>query len=103
MASRALDSSGNDFSLLAPIVGRDAAESFITFFRAQQQINELAQYSDEELSRFSISRRYQIAQQCLYFSKENEKEARALVHRLGAEYEAWFRYMLERKKKAGLK
>jgi hypothetical protein len=102
MASKVLDSSGNDFSLLAPIVGRDAAESFIAFFRAQQQIAEIAQYTDEELSRFSISRRYQIAQQCLYFSKENEEEARALVRRLGAEYEAWFQYMLERKKKAGL-
>ena len=102
MASRVLDSSGNDFSLLPAIVGRDAAESFVSFFRAQQQITAIAEYTDEELSRFSIPRKYQIAQQCLYFSAENEKEARALVRRLGAEYEAWFRYMLERKKKAGL-
>ena len=102
MASRVLDCSGNDFSLLTAIVGRDAAESFVSFFRAQQKISAIAMYSDEELSRFSISRKYQIAQQCLYFSAENEKDARALVHRLGAEYEAWFRYMLERKKKAGL-
>jgi hypothetical protein len=97
MASRALDSSGNDFSLLAPIVGRDAAESFITFFRAQQQISELAQYSDEELSRFSISRRYQIAQQCLYAAAAKPEEAEALVERLGAEFAAWFRYVLSRK------
>ena len=102
MASRVLDSSGNDFSLLAPVVGRDAAEALIGFFRAQQTIAAIANYTDEELSRFSIPRRYQLAQQCLYFSAENETEARTLVRRLGAEYEAWFRYMLERKKKAGL-
>lgn len=100
MASKVLDSSGNDFSLLAPIVGRDASESFISFFRAQQQIAEITQFTDEELNRFSIARRYQIAQQCLYFSKENEDDARALVRRLGAEYEAWFKYMLDRKKRA---
>ena len=29
MVSKALDSSGNDFSLLEPIVGRETAESFI--------------------------------------------------------------------------
>ena len=49
MVSKALDSSGNDFSLLEPIVGRETAESFIRFFKAQQQLAALGEYTDEEL------------------------------------------------------
>ena len=97
MVSKALDSSGNDFSLLEPIVGRETAESFIRFFKAQQQLAALGEYTDEELRRFSVARRYQLAQQCLYLAAARPEEARALVERLGAEFVAWFEYMLERK------
>ena len=97
MVSRALDSSGNDFSLLAPIVGRDTAEAFIRFFKAQQQISALADFSDEELERFGVARRYQLAQQCLAWAAGRPKEARALVERLGPEYLAWFDYVLRRR------
>ena len=97
MVSRALDSSGNVFSLLAPIVGRDAAEAFIRFFRAQQELTSLGSYTDEELARFNVARRYQLAQQCLYAAASRPKEARALVERLGPEFLAWFDYVLERK------
>ena len=102
MASRALDASGNDFALLEPIVGRDTAEAFVKFFRAQQQLAALGHYTDEELRRFSVARKYQLAQQCLYLAAAREKEALELVRRLGPEYEAWFRYMTERKKSYGL-
>ncbi len=102
MASRVLDASNNDFALLEPIVGRDTAEAFIRFFRAQQQLAALGSYSDEELARFSIARKYQLAQQCLYLSAAKKKEALELVRRLGQEYEAWFCYMVERKKSFGL-
>ena len=101
MVSRVLDASGNDFALLEPIVGRDTAESFVKFFRAQQQLAALGNYTDEELSRFSIARKYQLAQQCLYLGAAKEQEALELVRRLGPEYEAWFRYMAERKKSFG--
>ena len=102
MASRALDASGNDFALLEPIVGRDTSEAFVKFFRAQQQLAALGHYTDEELRRFSVARKYQLAQQCLYLAAAREKEALELVRRLGPEYEAWFRYMAERKKSYGL-
>ena len=102
MASRALDASGNDFALLEPIVGRDTAEAFVKFFRAQQQLAALGHYTDEELRRFSVARKYQLAQQCLYLAAAREKEALELVRRLGPEYEAWFLYMTERKKSYGL-
>ena len=102
MASRALDASGNDFALLEPIVGRDTSEAFVKFFRAQQQLAALVHYTDEELRRFSVARKYQLAQQCLYLAAAREKEALELVRRLGPEYEAWFRYMTERKKSYGL-
>ena len=102
MASRALDASGNDFALLEPIVGRDTAEAFVKFFRAQQQLAALGHYTDEELRRFSVARKYQLAQQCLYLAAAREKEALELVRRLGPEYEAWFVYMTERKKSYGL-
>ena len=102
MASRVLDSSENDFALLGPIVGREAAEAMMKFFRAQQQLAALGHYSDEELSRFSIARKYQLAQQCLYLAAAKEKEALELVRRLGPEYEAWFRYMVERKRSFGV-
>ena len=102
MASRAMDASGNDFALLEPIVGRDTAEAFVKFFRAQQQLAALGHYTDEELRRFSVARKYQLAQQCLYLAAAREKEALELVRRLGPEYEAWFRYMTERKKSYGL-
>ena len=98
MASKALDSSGNDFSLLEPIVGRDTAESFIRFFKAQRQLAALGDFTDEELARFGVARRYQLAQQCLYLAAARPEEARNLVERLGAEYLAWFEYMLNRKK-----
>ena len=97
MASRALDSTGNDFSLLAPIVGSDAAEAFIRFFRAQQELTNLGSYSDEELARFNAARRYQLAQQCLYAAAAHPEEARAMVERLGPEFLAWFDYVRERK------
>ena len=102
MASRALDASGNDFALLEPIVGRDTSEAFVKFFRAQQQLAALGHYTDEELRRFSVARKYQLAQPCLYLAAAREKEALELVRRLGPEYEAWFRYMTERKKSYGL-
>ena len=102
MASRALDASGNDFALLEAIVGRDTAESFIKFFKAQQQLAALGHYTDEELSRFSIARKYQLAQQCLNLAAAREQEALELVRRLGPEYEAWFLYMTERRKSFGL-
>ena len=97
MASRILDSSDNDFSLLEPIVGRDTAEAFIRFFRAQEEMADLAGYTDEELARMTVARKYQIAQQCLYAASAKPKEAEELVERLGPEFAAWFRYVLERK------
>ena len=102
MVSRVLDSSGNDFSLLAPIVGRDTAEAFLRFFRAQRELSTLVQYTDEELSRFNAARRYQLAQQCLYAAAARPKEARSLVGRLGAEYLAWFDYIRERRNKENI-
>ena len=98
MASRILDSSGNDFALIEPIVGRDTAEAFIRFFRAQEEMADLARFTDEEISRLSVARRYQIAQQCLYAAAAKPKEAEELVRRLGAEFAAWYRYVLERKR-----
>ena len=97
MVSKVLDRSGNDFSLLAPIVGPEAAEAFQRFFKAQQQTESLGHYTDEELKKFSVARRYQLAQQCLYLYSARPEEARALVERLGSEYLAWFEYMLRRR------
>lgn len=97
MVSKVLESSGNDFSLLAPIVGQETAEAFIRFFKAQRQLESLGHYSDEELSRFSVARRYQLVQQCLYVSSARPEEARTLAIRLGGEYLAWYEYMLKRK------
>ena len=97
MASRVLDSSDNDFSLLEPIVGHETAEAFIRFFRAQEEMIDILKYTDEELARMSVARKYQIAQQCLYAASAKPEEAADLVKRLGAEFEAWFRYVLERK------
>ena len=99
MVSKALDASGNDFALLEPIVGRDSADAFIRFFRAQQQLAVLGSYTDEELKRLSVARRYQLAQQCLAVYRAQPKEARELVQRLGKEYLAWLDYMLARKEK----
>ena len=99
MASRVLDSSGNDFALLEPIVGRETADAFIKFFRAQEHLAELASYTDKEIAALTSARRYQIAQHCLYASSAQPKEARALVERLGPEFLAWFEYVLERKAK----
>ncbi len=98
MVSKALDSSDNDLSLLAPIVGRDAAEAFIRFFKARQELAALGEYTDEELSRFSVARRYQLAQQCLVFAASRPEDARLLVSRLGEEYLAWYDYILGRRK-----
>ena len=98
MVSKALDSSDNDFSLLAPIVGRDAAEAFIRFFKARQELAALGEYTDEELSRLSVARKYQLAQQCLVFASSRPEDARALVARLGEEYLAWYDYILGRRK-----
>ncbi|MBR0353821.1 MAG: ATP-binding protein [Oscillospiraceae bacterium] len=97
MVSKALDSSGNDFSLLAPIVGPETAEAFIRFFRSKQDMSALGEYSDGEIARFSTARRYQLAQQCLAFAAGRPKEARALVERLGPEFLAWFDYVLSRR------
>ena len=99
MVSKALDSSGNDFSLLSPIVGPETAEAFIRFFRARQELSALGDYSDEELNRLSVARRYQLAQQCLVLAPSQPEEARNLVRRLGKEYLAWFDYVLERREK----
>ena len=99
MVSRVLDSSDNDFSLIEPIVGHEAAEAFIRFFRAQEEMADIVKYTDEELARMSVARKYQIAQQCLYAVTAKPKEAEELVKRLGPEFEAWFRYVLERKRR----
>ncbi|MCR5135844.1 MAG: hypothetical protein K6C12_01915 [Oscillospiraceae bacterium] len=98
MVSKALDASGNDFSLLVPIVGQDTADAFIKFFRAQRNLAPLGRYTDEELKKLSIARRYQLAQQCLNLAAAMPEEAEALVTRLGAEYLAWFRYLLARRR-----
>ena len=98
MVSRVLDSSNNDFSLLEPIVGRETADAFIKFFRAQEEMADLVKYTDEEIAHLSVARKYQIAQQCLYASSAKPKEAEELVERLGAEFAAWYRYVLRRKK-----
>ena len=97
MVSRALDSSGNDFGLLAPIVGQDTAEAFIRFFRAQREAAALGHYTDEEIARFNAARRYQLAQQCVSAAPLRPKEARELVERLGPEFLAWFEYVLGRR------
>jgi hypothetical protein len=97
MVSRVLDSSGNDFALIEPIVGRDAADAFIRFFRAQEETSGIGSYTDEEISRMTVSRKYQIAQQCLYASAAGHAEAEELVERLGSEFAAWFRYVRGRK------
>lgn len=94
MASKALDASGNDFSLLEPIVGRDTAEAFKRFFRARETFVSLGEYTDEELSRFSTARRYQLAQQCVWMAGAKPEEAKALVSRLGDEYLSWYEYVL---------
>ena len=98
LVSRVLDSSGNDFSLLGPLVGEKTAEAFVKFFRAQRELQTLGSYTDAELQRFSAARKYQLAQQCLYLAAAKPEEARALVERLGAEYAAWFDYVLARKR-----
>ena len=100
MVSRVLDASGNDFALLAPVVGQETADAFLRFFKARRQLESLGSYTDEELAKMSVARRYQLAQQCLQLSESAGDEARALMNRLGGEYLAWFEYMLTRK--AGL-
>ena len=97
MVSRVLDRSGNDFSLLGPIVGYETADAFIRFFKAQRELEDLGEYTDAELAKFSVARRYQLAQQCLYLTKSKPEQALALVKRLGGEYLAWYEYMLKRK------
>jgi hypothetical protein len=78
-------------------VGHETADAFIRFFKAQQELQTLGNYSDAELAKFSVARRYQLAQQCLYVSGAQPDEARQLVERLGSEYLAWYEYMLRRK------
>ncbi len=97
LASRVLDSSGNDFALLAPLVGQETAEAFVKFFKAQRQLAALGHYTDEELAKFSAARRYQLAQQCLNLAAAKPDEARALVKRLGNEFLAWFDYVRARR------
>ena len=97
MASKVLDKSGNDFALLAPIVGHETADAFIRFFKAQREIQNLGSYTDEELRKLSVAQRYQLAQQCLYLAAAKPLDARILVERLGHEYLAWYEYMLKRK------
>jgi len=98
MVSRVLDSSDNDFALIEPIVGRETAEAFIRFFRAQEEMADLAKYTDDEIARMTVARKYQIAQQCLYAASTKPEEAEELAEKLGAEFAAWFRYVLSRKK-----
>ena len=62
-------------------------------------IRDRGRYSDEEIARFSVARRYQLAQQCLYLAQRKPGEAEELVGRLGPEYLAWFHYILGRKHK----
>ena len=81
---------------------KEPAGSFVKFFKAQQQLAALGHYTDEELRRFSIARKYQLAQQSLNLAAAKEQEALELVRRLGPEYEAWFTYMVERRKSFGL-
>ena len=97
LASRVLDSSGNDFALLPAIVGREPADAFLKFFKAQRQLTALGNYTDAELARFSTARKYQIAQQCLNLAPAKPDEARAMVERLGSEFLAWFDYVWGRK------
>ena len=97
MVSRVLDSSDNDFALIEPIVGRDTADAFIRFFRAQDEMAGIGNYTDEDIAHMTVSRKYQIAQQCLYAAAAKPDEAEKLVVRLGAEFAAWFRYVLSRK------
>ena len=100
MVSRVLDSSDNDFSLIEPVVGHETAEAFIRFFRAQEEMTDIMNYSDEELAKMSVARKYQIAQQCLYAAAAKPEEARDLVRRLGAEFEAWYEYVMEARNNA---
>ena len=102
MVSKVLDATDNDFALLGPIVGRETEEAFIKFFRARQQLAALGSYTDEEIRRFSVARKYQLAQQCLCLSDARGEEARELVRRLGPEFDAWYTYMLERKNSFGI-
>ena len=97
MVSRVLDASGNDFSLLGPIVGREAADAFVRFFKQRQQLESLGSYTDEELARFSVARRYQLVQQCLQLPADRAEEAQTMVNRLGGEYQAWYEYMMKRR------
>lgn len=98
MTSKLLDSSDNDFSLIEPILGHDTAEAFISFFRAQEEMADIAKYTDEEIAQLTVSRKYQIAQQCLYVAANKPAEAEALVKKLGPEFVSWYRYVLNRKK-----
>ncbi len=98
MVSKLLDSSNNDFALLEPILGHDTADAFVRFFRAQEEIADLAKYTDDEIEHLTVSRKYQIAQQCLYAASTKPEEAEDLVGRLGPEFVAWFKYVLSRKK-----
>ena len=97
MVSKVLDKSGNDFSLLAPIVGYEAADAFVRFFKGRQKLESLGSYTDEELAKYGVARRYQLAQQCLQAADRQPEEAWSLIRRLGGEYQAWFTYMLRRK------
>lgn len=97
MVSKVLDRSGNDFSLLGPIVGYETADAFVRFFKAQQHLETLGHYTDEEIRKLGVARRYQLAQQCLYLERSQPMEARALVTRLGSEFLAWYEYMLRRR------
>jgi hypothetical protein len=60
-------------------------------------MTDLAKYTDEEIARLTVARKYQIAQQCLYAASAKPKEAIELVEKLGPEFAAWFRYVLDRK------
>lgn len=97
MASKILDSSGNDFALLEPAVGREITDVFIRFFQQKRLEFDLSSYTDEELAALNVARRYQVAQQCLGVSSEKLEDARKLVAKLGSEYLAWFDYTRARK------
>ena len=78
-------------------MGREPADAFLKFFKAQRQLTALGNYTDAELARFSTARKYQIAQQCLNLAPAKPDEARAMVERLGSEFLAWFDYVWGRK------
>ena len=87
MVSKALDSSGNDFSLLAPIVGRDAAEAFIRFFGPSGDGTRSESTRTRSLPASAWPGNISWpSSACSVRGDARKKEGRALVARLGKEY-----------------